>query len=257
MNQTLKCACSAVAGVLLALAGPAFGQDTAAPAVVAPDRPDFSNGIQIVPVGHVQVEGGVTAIRSGGTTDLSVGELTVRIPLAATFEVGVQVYSWGATWGSETSDGPRDPAVDVKWKLVDTDATDFGVILGTSVPTGVRANGEPHFQPFAALSVDRVVSEKVSFTVNAGAVAASAGGETFGELFGGLSASFQASPKVSLFLELFGWSRTEPGGPGEQVIDGGLQYLVTNRLMLDVHLGAGFGRTASDGFLGLGASYLF
>lgn len=255
--RALRFAFSVVAGVFLALANPAPGQEAAAPPIVAPDRPDLSNGIQIVPVGYVQVEGGLTAARLGGTTNLTVGELMVRIPFSSRVEVGVQLFDWGASWGSGTSHGATDPVVDVKWKIFDSESTDFGVILGTSLPLGARSFGEPHLQPYAVLSVDQVISEKVSVTVNAGVVRGSAGGETFDGQFGGASTSFQVSPKVSLFLELFGWSRTEPGGPGQQVVDGGLEYLVTNRLMLDARIGAGFGRTASDGFLGIGASFLF
>ena len=257
MTATLRFGHAAVAGFFLAVAVPAPAQAVALPPVVVPDRPDLSNGIQIVPVGHIQVEGGVTVARTGGTTDLTVGELTVRIPFSSRVETRVQVFDWGATRGGETSRGVKDPVVDVKWKLFDSEATDFGVILGSPIPVGAKAYGEPHLQPFAVLSLDEVISERLSFTVNLGGASASNAGETYGQLFGGLSMSLQLSPKVSLFLEGFGWNRTERGGPGEQLIDTGLQYLVTDRLMLDARVGFGFGRTASDGFTGIGAAFLF
>lgn len=246
-----------VAGALVALARTGSAQPAGDPPVISPDRPDFSNGIQIVPVGHLQVEGGVTLSRTGGSTDVTAGELVVRLPLSTRVEVRMQLFTFDWTSAKESSRGTLGPLVDLKWKVFDSEATDFGFVLGTTLPVATRGYREPHFQPYGVFSLDQAISEKVSVTANAGVARASVSGETFGQLFGGLSFAFQASQNVGLFLEGFGWDRTEPAGPGEQLIDGGLQYLVGSRLMLDGRVGVAFGRKAPDDFVGLGAAFLF
>ncbi len=243
-----------VALLLLAVRAPA--QDAAA-VVISPDRPTYANGIQIVPLGHVQAEAGAAVFRIGGATEVTAGEMTVRIPVSSRVEARVQLFSHMTAWGEETSSGVVDPTLDVKWKLFDTDATDFGLIAGTSLPAGARAQGEVHLQPFATFSLDQVVTEALSLTANLGAASASDRGETFGKLYGGLAAALQISPRVTLFLEGYWWSRTKAGGPGEAALDAGLQYFVTGRFALDARVGLGLGRTAPDWSLGLGVAYMF
>lgn len=155
------------------LSGPALSQE---PDVqVSPDRPDFANGIQIVPLGHLQVEGGVSLFRSGGTTGVSAGELTVRILLAIRLETRVQVFGYSWTGGEESSEGVVDALADSKWKLFDTDDTDFGLIAGTSVPVGARSQRARHFQPYVAFSLDQALGERFSATVNLGGACQSEG----------------------------------------------------------------------------------
>ena len=162
---------ASVALLLLAVRAPA--QEAAAPVVISPDRPTYANGIQIVPLGHVQAEAGATAYRTGGATQVTAGELTVRIPVSSRLEARVELFSHTTAWGEETSSGVVDPTLDVKWKLFDTDATDFGLIAGTSLPAGARSRGEVHLQPFATFSLDQVVTEALSLTANVGVAAAS------------------------------------------------------------------------------------
>jgi hypothetical protein len=199
----------------------------------------------------------MTVTRTGGSTDLSVGELTVRVPFSTRVETRVQLFDFDWTLAKQGSRGVLSPVVDLKWKILDSDSTDLGIIVGTSLPVGTHSYKEPHLQPYGVLSLDQIISETVSFTMNAGVARASVSGETFWQRFGGLSFAFQASQKVGLFLEGFGWDSVEPGGPGVQLIDGGLQYLVGRRLMLDARAGVDFGRTASDGFVGFGGAFLF
>lgn len=244
---------------LLALANVrvAAGQAPADPPVVAPDRPDLADGIQIVPRGHWQIEGGTTLTRGGGTDLLSVGEVMVRIPWTERVETRVQLLGYGVTSGEERLHGFFDPAVDVKWKLFDSAATDFGVIVGSTLPAGSREYRDRHLQPYATLALDRVLGDRVGATFNLGGASVSGPDETIRIFSGGASFAFTLSPRVSAFLEGYAWDRTEPGGSGEQILDGGLQLLVSDRLMLDLRLGAAFGRTAADSFVGIGAAVLF
>lgn len=241
--------------LLLLLSAPALSQE---PVVqISPDRPDFANGIQIVPLGHVQVEGGGTLLRSGGSTAFSAGELTVRVPLATRLETRVQVFGYSWTGEAESPGGVVDPLVDVKWKLLDGDDTDFGLIGGTAIPMGARSERAKHFQPYAAFALDQALGERLSVTVNLGGAYLSGGGGQFVEGYGGLSLALQLSKMVTAYGEAFGWSRQEKDGGGVGAVGTGLQILLTNRFMLDARIGTGLGSASPDLVLGAGASYLF
>ncbi len=237
------------------LSAPALSQE---PAVqVSPDRPDFANGIQIVPLGHLQVEGGATLLRSGGTTGVSAGELTVRVPLAIRLETRVQVFGYSWTGGQETSEGVADALADVKWKLFDTDATDFGLIAGTAIPVGARSQRAKHFQPYAAFSLDRALGERLSATVNLGGAYLSGGEGQYLQGYGGFTLALQLSKMVAVYGEAFGWSRQQEDGGGVGAAGAGLQLLLTNRFMLDARIGTGLGPESPHLVVGAGASYLF
>lgn len=241
----------------LAIAGVAAGETLGSPPVVAPDRPDLADGIQIVPRGHFQVEAGTTLAWAGDTEVLTVGEVMVRLPWSERVETRFQILNYGVSWGEESLHGFFDPAVDVKWKLFDSAATDFGLIVGSTLPLGEKIYRNRHLQPYATLVLDRALSERSAFSLNLGGASVSGPDETIQVVSGGLSFAFQLSSKLTVFLEGYAWDRTEPGGPGEQVLDGGLQFLLNDRLAVDVRVGTGFGRTADDGFVGVGAAFLF
>lgn len=257
MSPTLRRVCCVLAVSALGAAGAVFGQVAGEAPVVGPDRPDLADGIQIVPLGHLQVEGGMTLVRNGDTDVLTLGEVMLRIPWTERVESRLQILSVAVASGAEHGHGILDPSVDVKWKLFDSSSTDFGLVLGSSLPLGEKGYRSPHLQPYATLALDRVLSDRVAFTVNLGGASVAADDETFRVLSGGISVAIQATPRLTGFVEGFGWDRTEPGGPGEQVLDGGLQFLVNDWLMVDARLGIAFGRTAPDGFAGIGVALLF
>lgn len=240
-----------------ALAGPAGAQPADGPPAPVPDRPDSSTGIQIVPAGHVQVEGGATLSRAGGTTELDVGELMVRVPLSARVEARAQVFTVDESWGKGSAHGLAGPLVDLKWKLVDGEETDFGVVAGTSLPIGSASERSAHLQPYGVLALDQQLSGAFSVTLNGGVAAASSGGATAAQLSGGASFSYQASARAGLYLEGYAWARTAEGTPAEELVDGGLQLLVGERVMLDARVGVTFGRESRGALAGIGASVLF
>ncbi len=257
MKPTLRHLAWVLAVSALGTTGAARGQGAGQAPVVGPDRPDLADGIQIVPLGHWQVEGGTTLLRSGDTDVLTLGEVMLRIPWSERLESRLQVLNVAVASGAEHGHGILDPSVDLKWKLFDSSSTDFGLVLGSSLPLGEKNYRSPHLQPYATLALDRVLSDRVSLTVNLGGASVSADDETLRVLSGGVSVAIQATSRLTGFVEGFGWNRTEPGGPGEQVLDGGLQFLVNDRLMVDARLGFAFGRTAPDGFAGFGLALLF
>lgn len=243
--------CSAFLGAGLSAAAQEEGP------TVAPDRPDSCNGIQIVPAGHLQVEGGTTVSWSPGGRELTVGELTLRVPLAGRLETRVQLFSADWASGRESARGLLEPLVDVKWKLHHGERTDFGVIAGTSLPVGSGGFRDAHFLPYGALALDEALGESLSVTVNLGLASSFAAGATHGRASGGASFSLQASPKLSVFLEGFAWGSAGREVPGAQLVDGGVQLLLGRRVMLDARAGVDLARGGNGAVAGLGASALF
>ena len=240
-----------------AVAGSAGAQPADGPPALVPDRPDSSTGIQIVPAGHVQVEGGMTLSRADGITELDVGELMVRVPFSARIEARAQVFTVDESWGKGSAHGLVGPLVDLKWKLVDGEATDFGVVAGTSLPIGSASERSAHLQPYGVLALDQQLSGTFSVTLNAGVAAASGGGATVAQLSGGASLAWQASAKAGLYLEGFAWARAGTETPAEELVDGGLQLLVGERVMLDARVGVTFGKESHGVLAGVGASVIF
>src|SRR5882672_4283615 len=80
--------------IVLACSSMAYGQDDG---TVSPDRPSFSTGAHIVPVGRVQLEGGASQQRFGDIKSFDVGEMLVRVGLSSRLEVRAGLPSYVET----------------------------------------------------------------------------------------------------------------------------------------------------------------
>jgi hypothetical protein len=228
---------------------------------VSPDRPDFTNGTGIVPLGHVQVEGGMTLTRSGSEREVSVGEVLVRIPFATHAEVRVGIPSYLATRGGagERVTGADDLFLETKVRLVEGERTALAVMLNASLPTGSRAVAELRFQPSATLAMDLALADTVGLGLNLGATRASADGQRFTQVCASSSFGFDVSSRVGAFGEVYALNRTEPRGRVQRFADAGLSYRVTRRTVVDVRIGTGLGNGVHgpDYFVGFGLTRLF
>jgi hypothetical protein len=190
----------------------------------------------------------------------------VRVPLARWVEVrlGVTSYNLHHT-GSGEAGGTAAPAqnlaaslLDFKIRLLDSEATDLGFLVGARLPGGGGVDREIHAEPFGGLILDQGLSETVSLTANIGGVyLSSRDGEQFAALVGGVAVTWATSGKVSLYGEAYFWSLAEPGGSSVKALSAGIQYLLTKKICLDFRAGVGFGRTSPDWLTGIGASILF
>lgn len=255
--------------LLLLLAAPASGQQ-ALPLGIAieSDRPSFCVGMQLVPPGHLQVEGGLTLQRSGRSSPGVVGELSFRVPLSDHVELDLAPPSWA--WQIERdedsppdarSEGFLDPSVGVKWRIVDGASWDVGLDVNVVLPLGTRGVGAPGLQGSALLVLEESLFGGTQLTLNAGWGSfwgeAGPSGKRYGAGLGGASFEVPVSAPVALFAELFGWSSRDPGGPENGVVQAGIQWLATPRLMLDFRLGTGLGPGAPELVVGAGAGVLF
>lgn len=170
---------------------------------VKPDRPSFTNGIQIVPLGHLQFESGATAEFTGSDRNLWIGELTIRVPVSKSIEFRGLVGTYGhSTSGGETRQGFMNVLLDAKVRLIDTETSDFGFIAGAIVPVGSNDFRQQHLQPYLTLCFEHPLSETIGLTANSGIVYRSVSGEQLAQVYGGAGLTFDVASRVSLYGEI-------------------------------------------------------
>jgi hypothetical protein len=241
----------------LALTSPLAAQDDA----VEPDRPDFTEGTGIVPLGHWQVEGGVTYAHVEEDETTSLGELLVRIPFSERVEarLGVGSYDWSHGVGPST-DGYEDPEVGVKIHLTDTAGSlppghpEVAVLLLTSVPAGSRDLTADSWQPTVKLALGWDLTPAFSLSSNLNYSYLAEGDEHFSQAAASLSAGFSLTDRLGAFLEAFGFSKETADGSSTVYLNGGFAYGVTDDLALDIRAGVGLNDASPDYFIGAGAA---
>ena len=238
-----------------------LAQDSGVPPI-SPDRPDLTNGTDIVPLGMLQLESGVTFATVGDDTSIGVGELNLRLPLARWLEVTLQSVGWSREGtGQASATGFTDAAIGCKIRLVSGHPSAAGasprvaLLLLTSLPTGSGGLQDPRLQPHATLAMDFDITSSVSLSTNLGVMHADDEGHRYIETYGGLSLGFAIGGPWSGFLEGFAYQPGSAGGTSRLVVDTGVQLLLGNDVMLDGRVG----RTSGDGpqstFGGLGISF--
>ncbi len=229
---------------------------------ISPDRPDFTEGTGVIPVGHVQIEGGTTLTRVDDVDANSFGELLVRFGLGERVEarLGLGSYSRIDTDAGNLS-GLEDPALELKVRFTD-EAGELApgqpavaLVLATSVPVGDEELTDDEWVPAALLAFDWELSSRFSLGANLGASYGADGvGDRFTQAFGSLAAGFSATDRLGTFVEWFGFSEEEKDGPSTHYVNGGVSYLINNDLIVDARIGTGLNDPDPDWFAGIGAS---
>jgi hypothetical protein len=235
---------------------------------INPDRPDFTNGPEMVAPGHLQVETGYTFTRGGPETSSSLGELLLRYAFDDRWEarLGINSYEWldSGVPGEKRIAGFQDPFVEVKIRLNDAEAEHraagvpaMGLLLQTTLPVGNRRLTADAWQPRAALALEWELTKDLSLASNLGCAYLKDSGERFTQCFASASAGLQLDDEVGAFFEGFAFNRESAGGSATEYLDAGLSYLVSKDLQLDVRVGAGLNAPRPNWFTGLGASFRF
>lgn len=87
--------------------------------------------------------------------------------------------------------------------------------------------GTRKFQPELLLAGAHDISPGLGISANAGVVWANHGAVSYGQIFGSVSLGFKVSNRTGAFAELFGFSRTEPGGAAQKFVDAGFTYALS------------------------------
>lgn len=233
-------------------------QATAEPLVT--DRPDFTESPEAVAPGRVQVEAGITFERSGGDHVRSLGEVLVRVGAGKRAEVRVGLPShMHLHEGGSSVSGWDDGYLGAKFVLREGEKRkpQVALLAGTSLPTGSRRVAERKYQPEAVLAASLDLSDRVSLGANIGAARASSAGKRFNQVFGSLALGYSLNEKWGTYVEVYGYSRNEPGGGAQKYANTGLTYLVNDDFQLDARLGVGLNGGPRERFWGVGVARRF
>jgi hypothetical protein len=253
--------------LLAILAGgvPAAAQEpspAAAPPELVTDRPDQTESAAVVPPGTVQLETGVDHAEEGGGPDAesdALGSTLLRVGLVEGLELRLGWGGWARdreAAGGEV-EGTADGEIGFKVALWEARGRrpQAALLGGVSLPVGADRLSSGRHDASLRLSLAHDLPRGTSLGYNLGM--AWAGEESRLEYTAAFG--FPLGPRVGGFVELFGDGLVdEPaGGPSTgsaHAVDGGLTFLLRDRLQLDLAVGAGLTDQAPDRFLTAGLS---
>lgn len=225
------------------------------------DRPDFTESSETVERGRFQLETGATrAGFAGDGEETAVGEVLVRIGLAARWELRLGAGSWVDTAGG--ADGFDDASVGFKVKLADAAGSrpDLALLFGATLPTGSSEQTADEAVPEVRLAAAWTPARRLGIGANLGWARAIDAGERYDELSWSVAAGLALAADWGAFLELYGYSREELGGDPTVTVDFGVTRLLHQHLQLDARLGFALddgGGAAAEWFAGVGAVVLW
>ena len=221
------------------------------------DRPDQTESATVVPKGLVQVETGYLFTRDGNVDSYEVPGTLFRIGLGGRLEL--RLGHAGAIGGGGKH-GAGDTNVGVKVNLLegrDGPKPELAILGGLSFPTGDHGFSSDGIDPSFLFSFAHALSPKLSLGYNIGMSWESFSDQSSRDAFilYSLVLGVGVTDRLSTFLELFG-DRQNTGVTATGVsIDGGLTFLLTDNVQLDVYVGKGLREPADDVFVGTGLSF--
>ena len=245
---------------LLALNLPCFADDDEP---INPDRPDFTNGPNIVPLGRTQLEMGYTFSRQGSSVDHAVGEFLLRRALNKQTELRLLFNSFHVTEDSGfTTSGFDDFGLEVKWKFLEGSEQplkrpSLGLLAGITFPSGSGQYRQNRLRSQLALVAALPLTEAVEVQSSLGYQDESDSGDILSQFFFSTSFSFKLSKKWGAFSEYYTLLPGSRGGSNANYFDSGLTYLLNNDTQLDFRAGIGLNSQQPDYFVGAGISLRF
>ncbi|MBF0548006.1 MAG: transporter [Candidatus Riflebacteria bacterium] len=230
---------------------------------VLPDRPDYTDGIGIIPPEHYQLEGGFTFARNAGISENSYGEFLLRQGMGRDTELrlGISSYFWTHISGENIS-GWDDTSIGFKWHIRDESEklglNNPGMALeGTlNLPTGAQNiklyGAEPEIRFLFSWNLNKKLALGSNICYGKIVDSDSRIGRFWrsDRLGGSLSMGYDFSPKISGFLEIFGFRSHWTENQG--FVDTGFWYSITDDYGVDFRIGHGLNGLADDYFTGFG-----
>jgi hypothetical protein len=260
---------SIAALLLLALAGSAHAGDEA----LITDRPDQTESSSVVARGRVQLETGVVTShddeRGVEIDTTAVGGTLVRIGLTNRVEARVGWNGYVDTEiemdGFEFDDsGAADTSLGSKIYLVEEAGRrpECALIVAASLPTGDDEISSNRVDPDFRFSCSNGLTERLSIGYNLGTEWETEEGDdgdrdTLSSAIYTAALGIGISERFGAYVELFGdMGLSASGGPAHS-FNGGVTWLLSDRLQLDASGGVGLSSAADDWFLGTGLSVRF
>jgi outer membrane putative beta-barrel porin/alpha-amylase len=238
-----------------------------APGPVVADRPGYTDTPTALPARAIQLEAGVTDDQTGDdferTTTVTAGEVLARFGVGARTELRLfgNSYDLRSGGGSPTVRGLEDVKFGAKVNLrskpdsVHSWAPNVALLAATTSPTGSNAFSAGVAQAEVKLAANWTTASPFSLYTNVAYSSTYADFTRQGKAWTSAAGWWALNPRVSLFgegyfVELAG---DQNGSFGGGDLDGGVTYLVNDRLQLDARVGHGvLGFASNERFIGVG-----
>jgi len=221
------------------------------------DRPDQTESPTVVRRGSFQVETGYLFARDDGVDLFEVPGTLFRIGLGGRTELRV---GYAGVVGSDGRRGSGDSAIGAKVNLIESPdgwKPELGLLGGLSLPTGREEFSSDGVDPSFLLAFAHELSPRLSLGYNVGAAWESLPGAPDREAFilYSLALGVGLTDRLGGFVEVFGdWQTTGATATGVSV-DGGLTFLSSEAVQIDVFVGSGLRGQTDDLFVGTGLSF--
>lgn len=248
------------------------------PLVISTDRPSFSDGTGIVPMGHFQLETGYTFTfrnRDDVETQKHNGpEILGRVAMVED-RLELRVISSGYVWsrandgrgsGYASSEGWSDVALGFKLKLTDQSGWLPRLALGAQTTVGTGSDhissqiAEPTVKLIWSYDLGQSFGEAWKGTGvggNLNAAWPTSGGDRFAQGQGSVYFTFPVFDGATGFVEYYVIGPNSKGTDAAHYADFGGVYLLNDRVQLDARVGVGLNEEADNAFVGVGMSFLF
>jgi hypothetical protein len=170
---------------------------------IAPDRPDFTDGVLIVD--RVQLETGATLSRMG-SRELSFADVFMRVPVSERLELHLGLAHIRDRDDAESASGLSNSFLGAKYQLQALDDGKIGiaVIAGTTLPTGASSVSEPGgLQPLIKVALAKEFTEHIGLGVNVGYAYEKDDGVRVSDFFASASLNISLTQRLGSFVEVW------------------------------------------------------
>ena len=224
------------------------------PSAIETDRPDQTETPSIVPKGMFQMETGIYYEQTDHQTEtFLLPTALLKYGISKRFEVRL-ITEYQRLQQTQTVTGLSPILVGFKANL----SEEKGIMPKTSLIAHIllpdaasKEFQEKYYSPEFRFSMQHTVSEKISIGYNLGGEwDGTTGMPTYIYTF---TTGFGVSEKINTFIEVFGFAPQSE--TANHSFDGGLTYLISNDMMIDISGGVGLTENAPDYFISAGFSF--
>ena len=235
---------------------------------IVPDRPGFSTGAYTVKPGRLNIEFGYQYSFNNHNTDTSthttpLSNLRVGITNKIEFDLLWDGWNIDDQEDSNPETSVTDASVGGKYRIIEIDKFNLTALGLLSFPVGSSPSTSGHIDPRLGLLWDYSLSNSMSIFGNVLANTDVTKGDRNYSIQPIVGVSFSHTSQLGTYLEynsdipLHTGESSEPGSSSVQnTINGGVTYLLTDDIQLDINAGVGLD-SETDNFIGTGISIRF
>ena len=221
------------------------------------DRPGQTGSATVVQRGRLQVETGYLFARDGDVDGYAVPGTLVRLGLGGRLEL--RLGHAGIVGGAGRS-GAGNSELGAKINLLaraDGWRPELALLGGLSLPTGDHGFSSDGVDPSFLVAFAHELLPRLSLGYNVGAAWESSADQPGHDAFLVYSVvlGVRLTDRLGTFLELFGDQQATGTIATSASVDGGLTWLLTDIVQVDVSVGSGLWGPTDDVFVGTGLSF--